>query len=95
MSQLCKTCDGCHGCYCPRCPKNPNPCNPCTKDEDEATILTEHYECSGEMFCQICVETEKGVKFTHQMMGMYCDEHEDAHKARMRDELQKDVARRT
>lgn len=46
-------------------------------------ILTEHYECTHEPYCQICVEAKYNFSM-RQQLAMYCDEHEMEHKHRMR-----------
>lgn len=76
----CKMCDGCVvNCACPRCPKNPDRviCPICgdTCQCSCATILTTHFQNISEPFCQICVEDANGFKLTHQLLGMYCDDH--------------------
>jgi hypothetical protein len=70
-------------------PPEIQPCTICGMEDDrdcnqeECTIM-EHCLFSGNMYCQICVEQEHGVAFWTNAIGMYCDEHEDAHKERMR-----------
>ena len=97
MCQLCSTCTTM--CPCPRCPFRKGrlmgfppeiqPCTICGMEDDrncnqeECTIM-EHCLFSGDMYCQICVEQEHGVTFWSNAIGMYCEEHEDAHKERMR-----------
>lgn len=46
-------------------------------------FLTEHYESTHEIYCQMCVEAKYGFKM-RQQFAMYCNEHEMEHKHRMR-----------
>lgn len=87
----CKLCIQCVvNCYCPHCPKNPDRlCSVDTCQCSYETILTQHYACGSEMFCQICVETTTGVKFSRQLLGMYCDEHLEAAVTRLRKEMKR------
>lgn len=95
---MCKLCESCvSSCYCPRCPKNSvrTVCPVCEVDCNDAKcsidpiVVTEHLQCNAAVFCQICIETTHGVKLTHQLMCMYCDEHEPEHKKRMGQEIKK------
>ncbi len=70
-------------------PPEIQPCTICGMEDDrdcnqEECAIMEHCLFSGNMYCQICVEQEHGVAFWTNAIGMYCDEHEDAHKERMR-----------
>lgn len=75
MCELCETCDGC---FCPRCPKNPYRYL-LDENASRASILTQHYSVNTKLFCQICVEQENNVKFTHHLPWMFCDKHKIAH----------------
>jgi hypothetical protein len=95
MCPICKTCEKNTVCYCTRCPMNSNRitmCPVCATDNcvddicasvARTDLLTEHYESTHEIYCQICVETK--YKFSmYQQFAMYCNEHEMEHKHRMR-----------
>lgn len=89
MCKSCEGCNGCYCPRCPRnvifdiCAITRNfqksvVCVKCNLDKCEhsdAIMLTDHYECNPESFCQMCVEMDEGVKFTRQISGVYCDEH--------------------
>ena len=95
MCPICKTCENNVECYCTRCPMNPDRitmCPVCGMDNcadvtcaklARTAILTEHYACTHEPYCQICVEAKYNFSMPQQL-AMYCDEHEMEHKHRMR-----------
>jgi hypothetical protein len=107
MCDLCSTCTS--ECYCPRCPHRKGrllgypseiqQCAVCGMDDDRECFnkecaINEHCMFSGEMYCQICVEQEHGLTLLTDALGMYCDDHEDEHKERMRAKVIKRVLSR-
>lgn len=89
---MCVRCE--FNCECPNCPKNPKRGCPICADTCQCsceTVLTTHFRSIPEHFCQICVENANGFKLTHQLLGMYCDDHAQAAITR----LGKDMKRYT
>jgi hypothetical protein len=96
MCDLCSTCTIL--CECPRCPllkehpwlnKEFQPCYICGLEDDrdctdDECIVQDHCVFRGDVYCQICVENKYGFFFKRAELGMYCEEHEDKHKERMR-----------